>query len=705
MPKIAAPTGRQVGIRPVGTPSFSMRAPDASGLARGIAQVESGMIERMEQERERADTAALMDAERQLSEWKFKTMFDPEAGVYTRKGRNALDITNATLPQFDSKVAELEKTLTNDAQRNRWKSIINSQRQSLGSELNRYEFGERQSYYDQVDQGQIAAAVEGASLYYNDPQQVAYYQNKANAVFGAQAQRKGLPAELAEQQRLKVNSAIHSAVAERLLQEDPLKAMAYFTGNRAGMTVDDQLKLSKVLEPMVQRRVGADIADSLLSGGDADYQRYLPAQFQQESGGRQFGPDGKPLTSKAGAVGVAQVMEATGPEAAQLAGLPWDRERWLNDPQYNATLGAAYSRKQFEDFRDPVLALAAYNAGPGRVREVLEKVGDPRTGQVTHEQFLAALPEETQQYVPAILKNSPRSVAAEGSDRYATALKAVQQLPPGEAREAAEARIKSFKESNDAQQRALFDEAADLVKSGGFAALGPRQIADLAADDLVKLKNLDKQLREGIETTTQPGKLDELLNLPAEQLGKLSLEKDIRPYLSKADFKTVQSAWTAARRGDGSVKDRAKAEAESIDRHMAMAGIRVGSSKDALRPDNLARQDKFKAAYNARRESFVATQGREPSLSESEELAGQLLLDVRLSDTGWRDDRLPLWEVTPEQAEQVYIDESDITLESIPVGERASIARELRNNGVAVSEPNIIAAYLDKLSTLGTRIR
>lgn len=694
--------GRQVRSQGLPSNGFSMRGPDASGLTRGLAQVEDAVI----REKEKADTALLMDAERQLSDWKMSTLFDAEKGVYTRKGKNALDITNATLPQFDGKVAEIEKTLTNDAQRNRWKAIVNSQRQSLGNELNRYEFGERQRYYDDAEEGQLASAVEGAKNYASDPQQVAYYLNKANAVIGSRVTRKGLPSELAEQQRLKANSAIHSAVAEQLLNSDPLKAMAYYTGNRASMTLDDQLRVSKVLEPMVQRRVGADIADSLLSGGEADYQRYLPAQFKQESGNRQFGPDGKPLTSPAGAVGVAQVMEATGPEAAKLAGLPWDRERWLNDPQYNATIGAAYSRKQFEDFADPVLALAAYNAGPGRVRETLEKVGDPRTGAVSHEQFLAALPQETQGYVTNILKNSPRSVAAEGSDRYATALTAIQQLPPGEARDAAEARIKDFKEGTEAQQRALYDEAADLVKNGGFAALGPRQIADLSGEDLVKLKNLDKELREGVEPTTQPGKLDELLTMPAEQLAKLSLERDIRPYLSKTDYKTVQSAWKAARQGDGSVKDRARAESQSLDRHMAMAGILTGKSKDALKPGNLQKQDQFKAAYNARRESFLATQGREPSLAEAEELAGQLLLDVRLSDNGWfGDSQAKLWEVQPEQAEQVYVDESEVTLDTIPVSERASIARELRNNGVAVSEPNIVAAYLNKLSTLGTRIR
>lgn len=69
----------------------------------------------------------------------------------------------------------------------------------------------------------------------------------------------------------------------------------------------------------------------------------------QESGGNQFGKDGAPLVSPKGAVGAAQVMESTGPEAASLAGLSWDRDKWLNDPRYNVQLGKAYFGAQLKN--------------------------------------------------------------------------------------------------------------------------------------------------------------------------------------------------------------------------------------------------------------------------------------------------------------------------------------------------------------------
>jgi hypothetical protein len=120
--------------------------------------------------------------------------------------------------------------------------------------------------------------------------------------------------------------------------------------------------------------------------------------IQQESG---FRPD---VTSSAGAYGLAQLMPGT---AAELGVDP-------RDPLQNLAGGARYLRQQLDAFGDPALALAAYNAGPGRVRQY------------------GGIPpfEETQNYVQRILGGGAMPLQATMSTR-GNAMNGMQQQPRG----------------------------------------------------------------------------------------------------------------------------------------------------------------------------------------------------------------------------------------------------------------------------------
>jgi Transglycosylase SLT domain len=105
------------------------------------------------------------------------------------------------------------------------------------------------------------------------------------------------------------------------------------------------------------------------------------------------GPDGAFRTSPDGAVGPAQVTPRTAPEAARLAGLPWDEHRYRTDAQYNIALGRAYYRRQLRDFHVPEIAAAAYNWGPFALREAIRE--SKRTGTKLEN----LMPAETLKYV------------------------------------------------------------------------------------------------------------------------------------------------------------------------------------------------------------------------------------------------------------------------------------------------------------------
>jgi hypothetical protein len=174
-----------------------------------------------------------------------------------------------------------------------------------------------------------------------------------------------------------------------------------------------------------------------------------------ESRGQQFDRSGKPLTSPAGAIGIAQVMPGTAPEAARLAGLPFDENRYRNDRDYNLALGKAYYEKQLADFGDERLAAAAYNAGPGAVRRALQKGGP--NGWINH------VPRETQKYVRDVFGAAPAGRGAAGAPAPQGAAGAPQPVIKGQPKPPKTTEAERRFGTISQQMRTNLQEAVDIL--------------------------------------------------------------------------------------------------------------------------------------------------------------------------------------------------------------------------------------------------
>lgn len=112
-----------------------------------------------------------------------------------------------------------------------------------------------------------------------------------------------------------------------------------------------------------------------------------------ESRNSQFDSRGRPLISRAGAVGIGQILPNTAREVAKGMGVEFDLNRLHRDADYNRRLSEAYYAQLVGMFEDPHVAAAAYNAGPGRVKTAMAQAA--KQGR-SYEEFL---PRETQNYL------------------------------------------------------------------------------------------------------------------------------------------------------------------------------------------------------------------------------------------------------------------------------------------------------------------
>ncbi|TYO90720.1 lytic transglycosylase domain-containing protein [Oceanicella actignis] len=110
--------------------------------------------------------------------------------------------------------------------------------------------------------------------------------------------------------------------------------------------------------------------------------------------------------SPAGARGLMQLMPATARKVASALGVDYSRDALTSEGRYNARLGQAYLAELMREFGAEPLAAAAYNAGPARVREWLERLGDPRRGQIEMLDWIESIPyPETRNYVMRVMES------------------------------------------------------------------------------------------------------------------------------------------------------------------------------------------------------------------------------------------------------------------------------------------------------------
>lgn len=106
------------------------------------------------------------------------------------------------------------------------------------------------------------------------------------------------------------------------------------------------------------------------------------------------------IKSHAGAMGLMQLMPATARETAKKFDIPLAKTQDALEPDTNIKLGTAFLGQMYQRFQNNrILASAAYNAGPGRVRQWLRS-----SDNVDFDVWIETIPfNETRQYVQSVL--------------------------------------------------------------------------------------------------------------------------------------------------------------------------------------------------------------------------------------------------------------------------------------------------------------
>ena len=166
-----------------------------------------------------------------------------------------------------------------------------------------------------------------------------------------------------------------------------LKVLATFEGDRTEPCEGCDGECGEPCQPCTVAEMHAGI--------DRQTAALVEAVIHQESRGNP-----KAVSNK-GATGLMQIMPDTAKDIAKALGVTnYD----LKDPKTNRLFGEFYLRQMLDQFGNAQLALAAYNAGPGRVSGWIKKYGND-WGIISRKLAENGTFQETRDYVPAILNS------------------------------------------------------------------------------------------------------------------------------------------------------------------------------------------------------------------------------------------------------------------------------------------------------------
>jgi hypothetical protein len=218
----------------------------------------------MQRERDRADSVAILEAQRKLGEWENARVTE----ALNLKGKDALGLPENMAAEFEKVSGEIEKGLSTQRQRDmflrlktdRGLGVDLTMRRHVAQEINRYEAEELEGF--------LQNTVSSGALHANDPKRV--FTDLAAGVEAIRTHGKntGKSDQAVEAQVLKFSTAMHEGVIDRLLAtEQDRAAKAYLAETRDQIDGRKIAEIEKALEEGSLRGEAQRHADDIINSG------------------------------------------------------------------------------------------------------------------------------------------------------------------------------------------------------------------------------------------------------------------------------------------------------------------------------------------------------------------------------------------------------------------------------------------------------
>jgi len=633
---------------------------DLSPLTRTAGAVGQAAADLFQQQKQRADLTAVMEARRELSDWEGNTFNPANAdGIAKYQGKNALQAHDALLGDLDQRVSSIRSRLSPEQQQ-RFDQVSFSFRDSVQGRLNSYadreysayEATERKATIDNIGQDAVSAGMSG------DFGLADVRLQEAVGIASAAYQTQGMGAEAIKASERGIVSSVRKQTAAAMATRDPFAAEDYYHRYADQMTPEDRAQVERTLYPVVKDRAAYELAQSLADGRGAI--EPLPA------------PAARGVPSAAVAKAIDDAAKAEGLDAAgradlyalaeQESGFRADavNREVLDDGdqatglfQYRATSAGGIDRKDANasarraarEYKERLakggraFAIAAHFAGEGGADAVVNRgrsAQNPKTALYVR-QVMGRSARWASSAGQGATSGAPVAAAATAApSTLADAIAAIPRTMPPDQRAAAEGYLRDIyaqrKDRLEQAKKAAAMSIYDKVAAAGASVplsqvLAPAELALMGQDPALyeSVNRYRKIVAEGATVQDDPATLENIQRMQALQPNEFA-KLPLGQYADKLSGKTLKSlAEDQNKANDPTKRADWMTDNERLERGFQMLGFGKdtdvsGSGSQAKNAPRDALRGEFRIAYQNAQTAFVQSTGKKPTPEQADVL-------------------------------------------------------------------------------------
>lgn len=581
-------------------------------------------------------------------------LYDPESGFLTTSKENAVEGRKTALERLKTMGDDVFKDL-DPRVASKVRPAIERRIESAMATIDRHTATERRNWMVGSLDARTNRAMDDALTAYNSDEVIEENLKIGIDALKATGELAGWSEEEFAANRDAFVSKTFRETTMRRAKDNPVAALEFARKNADRMTAADLAYVEATLEPLAKDYRGREFVRRGRAGGyspevvnsaieNKDWGTAAAALLPAVTGLESGGVAGK--TSPKGAIGIGQMMPDTAKAAAKRLGIAYDADKALNDPEYGQQLATEELRFLIERFDGNIaMALVGYHGGPGLVDSAVKKYGDPRTGEISTEEWLSKLPYSdgnmlTRDYVRNILGRTGGGVTLED----------VLAIPDPRERDAALGEWKmmeALKEGQVKKARAELENAVFAhVEGGGLIDdLPPEVRVALGREEMSALRSYEEKKASGVAVKTDPAAYYELRNiaeLNPEGFANVNLLKYVDK-LSASDLKQMIDDQAKARKG-GKIDPTYSGWREAL----------LFNAPQYLDKDNEKKLHALLPAWKDAVDGFIAVNKRTPNKDEEQELMAKLVAPMATGASWWqlaRANEVPAYEYAATVAE------------------------------------------------------